>query len=68
MRADWTRPDDRIARYLARNGRYAIPFNAVYGVGAPDGIVLSELLTEGAVIDAVTKARSAQGKISVKGS
>lgn len=59
MRADWTRPDDRIARYLARNGRYAIPFNAAYGVGAPDGIVLSELLTEGAVIDAVMKARTA---------
>ena len=57
MRADWTKPDDQIARYLARNRRYAIPFNAVYGPGAPEGIVLSELLTEGAVIDAVTKAR-----------
>lgn len=57
MRADWTKPDDRIARYLARNGRYAIPFNAVYGPGAPEGIVLSELLTDKAVIDALTKAR-----------
>lgn len=57
MRADWTKPDDQIARYLARNRRYAIPFNAVYGPGALEGIVLSELLTEGAIIDAVTKAR-----------
>ena len=33
MRADWTRPDDAIARYLAGFGRYGIPFNAVYGTG-----------------------------------
>jgi suppressor for copper-sensitivity B len=56
MQADWTRPDDRIARYLAVNSRYGIPFNAVYGPGAPDGIVLPELLTEGVVLDALTKA------------
>jgi len=56
MQADWTRPDDRIARYLAANDRYGIPFNAVYGPGAPDGIVLPELLSEGAVLDALAKA------------
>ena len=56
MQADWTRPDDRIARYLAANGRYGIPFNAVYGPGAPDGILLPELLSESAVLDALTRA------------
>ncbi len=35
MEADWTRPDDGIAAYLASFGRYGIPFNAVYGPGAP---------------------------------
>ncbi|MCR6633235.1 MAG: thioredoxin family protein [Magnetospirillum sp.] len=56
MRADWTKPDDSIARYLASFDRYGIPFNAVYGPGAPDGIALSELLTEAEVLAALDKA------------
>ena len=56
MQADWTRPDDSIARYLAANNRYGIPFNAVYGPGAPKGIVLPELLSESAVLEALEKA------------
>jgi suppressor for copper-sensitivity B len=56
MQADWTRPNDDIARFLAANNRYGIPFNAVYGPGAPDGIVLPELLSERAVLDALAKA------------
>lgn len=55
--ADWTRPDEAITTYLASFGRYGIPFNVVYGPGAPDGIVLPELLTEEAVLDALAKAR-----------
>ncbi|MGE5516293.1 MAG: protein-disulfide reductase DsbD family protein [Bacteroidota bacterium] len=57
MRADWTKPDDGIARYLASFNRYGIPFNAAYGPGAPDGIPLSELLTEAEVLAALDKAR-----------
>ena len=57
MRADWTRPDDAIARYLAGFGRYGIPFNAVYGPGAPDGVALPELLSPGTVLDALAEAR-----------
>ncbi|MGE5476354.1 MAG: protein-disulfide reductase DsbD family protein, partial [Bacteroidales bacterium] len=53
MRADWTTPDDGIARYLASFNRYGIPFNAVYGPGAPDGIALPELLTEAEVLAAL---------------
>jgi suppressor for copper-sensitivity B len=56
MQADWTQPNDGIARFLAANNRYGIPFNAVYGPGAPDGIVLPELLSERAVLDALAKA------------
>lgn len=56
MEADWTRPNADIARYLARFGRYGIPFNVVYGPAAPDGIVLPELLTEAAVEDALARA------------
>lgn len=57
MQADWTRPDDAIAAYLSSFGRYGIPFNAVYGPGAPDGIALPELLTADAVMAALDKAR-----------
>ncbi|HJS31791.1 MAG TPA: protein-disulfide reductase DsbD domain-containing protein [Alphaproteobacteria bacterium] len=56
VRADWTRPDDRIAMYLASFGRYGIPFYAVYGPGAPDGLVLPEVLTPEAVLGAFEKA------------
>ena len=56
LKADWTRPDPAIQQYLASFGRYGIPFNAVYGPGAPAGIALPELLTEGAVLAAIKKA------------
>ena len=61
MRADWTRPDEGIARYLASHGRYGIPFNMVYGPGAPQGITLPELLTEGAMLEALDRARGRDG-------
>ncbi|PRY94624.1 suppressor for copper-sensitivity B [Hasllibacter halocynthiae] len=57
MRADWTRPDPAILDYLIENGRYGIPFNAVYGPAAPEGIVLPEILTTRAVEDAIEAAR-----------
>jgi suppressor for copper-sensitivity B len=56
MRADWTRPDPGIAAYLRGFGRYGIPFNAVYGPGAPSGIVLGEILTQDDVLAAFTQA------------
>ena len=56
MRADWTRPDARIADYLASFGRYGIPFNAVYGPGAPGGLPLPELLSADAVLAAIDQA------------
>jgi suppressor for copper-sensitivity B len=56
MLADWTRPSDDIGRYLASFGRYGIPFNAVYGPAAPQGIALPELLGTDAVLDALGRA------------
>ena len=58
LKADWTKPSDVISRYLAKFGRYGIPFNAVYGPGAPDGIALPELLTRDVVLNALDKARA----------
>lgn len=56
MQADWTLPSPAISAYLARFGRYGIPFNAVYGPGAPEGVALPELLTRDAVLAAIEKA------------
>ena len=56
LRADWTRPDPEIAAFLAAHDRYGIPFDAVFGPGAPEGIVLPELLTESAVLKALRQA------------
>ena len=60
MQADWTRPDPAIGAYLASYGRYGIPFNIVYGPGAPGGVVLPELLTTGDVGAALDKAEGAR--------
>ncbi len=56
MRGDWTRPDQRIADYLARFNRYGIPFNAVYGPGVSEPILLPEVLTPSRVLEAVARA------------
>jgi suppressor for copper-sensitivity B len=57
MQADWTNPDPLIADLLHKYGRYGIPFNIVYGPGAPEGIVLPELLTPTLVVKALDKAQ-----------
>lgn len=56
MRGDWTRPDPALTRYLESFDRYGIPFNAVYGPGRPQGELLPELLTAGAVERALDRA------------
>lgn len=57
MLADWTNPDPAISAYLASFGRYGIPMNAVYGPGAPNGILLPELLDSDSVLDALKRAK-----------
>jgi suppressor for copper-sensitivity B len=57
MQADWTAPDDGIARYLAGFGRYGIPFDAVYGPALPQGEALPELLSPDVVTAALARAK-----------
>jgi suppressor for copper-sensitivity B len=59
MRADWTRPNSAIARYLREFGRYGIPFNVVYGPRAPQGVVLPEILTPAIVLRGLAQAEGA---------
>ncbi len=56
MQGDWTRPNAKIAAYLKSFGRFGIPFNAVYGPGAPKGEALPELLTTNMVLVGLNKA------------
>ena len=56
MRADWTKPSDEIAGYLASFGRFGIPFNVIYGPEAPQGVVLPELLSDDSVRDGLAQA------------
>lgn len=56
MRGDWTQPDDKIAQFLMHYKRAGIPFNMIVGTCAPEGIILSELLTRDAIRDALEKA------------
>ncbi len=66
MQADWTRPDPVISAYLARHRRYGIPFDAVYGPGAPGGVLLPELLSRDAVLDAIGKAGGGKAAAEAK--
>ena len=64
MQADWTHPDAAISRYLSSFGRYGIPFDAVYGPGAPRGIPLPELLSAAAVLAALDRAQGPSATVS----
>ena len=66
MRADWTRPDPAVTAYLQSFGRYGVPLDVVYGPGAPEGIALPELLTQGAVMDALRQAGAPHGREAAK--
>ena len=57
LRADWTKPDPAISAYLARHDRFGIPFNIIYGPSAPEGIILSELLSFEVITTALTAAQ-----------
>lgn len=57
MKADYTRPSEKIQNYLVKNGTYAIPFNKVYGPAKPEGVILKEVLTKEVVRKAVYDAK-----------
>lgn len=56
MRGDITKPDETIMDFLRKNGRFAIPFNAVYGQGAKNGLLTSELLSKKELLDYIDQA------------
>lgn len=56
LRGDWTKANERITQYLKSNNTFGVPFNKVYGPGAPEGITLPVILTKAKVMDALEKA------------
>jgi suppressor for copper-sensitivity B len=57
MRGDITKPNEEIMNYLHKNNRFAIPFNAVYGPHAQQGLLASELLTKKELFELIEKAK-----------
>jgi len=57
LRADITKPDPDVMKFLAKHNRYAIPFNAVYGPNARNGILASEFLNKKQLLDLIEKAK-----------
>jgi suppressor for copper-sensitivity B len=45
LRLDWTKPNEKIKQFLAKKGRYGIPFNEIYSPLIPNGKIFPELLT-----------------------
>ncbi|GAL12141.1 membrane protein suppressor for copper-sensitivity ScsB [Vibrio astriarenae] len=57
MLGDWTRAQSTVTEYLRANNRFGVPFNIVYGPGAPEGIPLPVILNDQTVLDALNKAK-----------
>jgi thiol:disulfide interchange protein DsbD len=55
LRADWTQHDDAITQALAALGRSGVPAYALYAPGEESPRLLPEVLTQGIVLDALSK-------------
>tara|TARA_B100001564_G_C20423503_1_gene571192 strand:- start:134 stop:742 length:609 start_codon:yes stop_codon:yes gene_type:complete len=55
VRGDWSKPNENILKYLNENRRYGIPFNIIYSKTNPEGIPLSELLSNNEIIEILKK-------------
>ena len=57
IRADWTKPNEKINLFLEKYDRFGIPFNAFFSSKFPNGILLSELLSEKEIVNAINKIK-----------
>ncbi|WP_269715313.1 protein-disulfide reductase DsbD family protein [Caulobacter sp. NIBR2454] len=56
MVADWTNRNAEIAQTLAEHGRAGVPLYLVYGAKGGEAVILPQLLTPGAVTEAIEAA------------
>lgn len=57
MRGNITKPNQEISDFLRSHNRFAIPFNAIYGPNAQNGIVTKELLNKEEFLSLINKAQ-----------
>ena len=57
VRADWTKPDKEIDSFLNKFNKFGIPFNAFFSLKYPEGIIMSEILTEKEIIKSIEKLK-----------
>ena len=57
FRGDITKPNPKIMEFMRKHNRFAIPFNAVYGPNAPEGLLTSELLNKKELIKLINQAQ-----------
>tara|TARA_B100000614_G_scaffold245209_1_gene250090 strand:+ start:491 stop:907 length:417 start_codon:yes stop_codon:yes gene_type:complete len=57
VRADWTRPSKEIDNFLKKYNRFGIPLNAFFSPKYPEGILLSEILSEKQILNSIEKMK-----------
>ena len=57
VRGDWTKPSKKIDAYLKKYNRFGIPFNAFFSPKYPNGLLLSEILSEKQILDSIVKIK-----------
>ncbi len=57
IKADWTQPNEKIDKFLKKYNKFGIPFNAFYSTKFPDGIIMSEILTEKEIFETYNKVK-----------
>ncbi len=57
VRADWTKPNEQINVFLKKYNRFGIPLNAFFSSKYPDGLLLSEILSEKQILDSIKKIK-----------
>ena len=62
LQADWTSPNDEIAKFLASNGRFGIPFDIIFSPQLETPIILPEILTTEKLLSSIKKASLSQTK------
>jgi len=60
LRGDWSRPSETITHFLQQRGSVAVPFNQIYGPGAPRGVVLSPLLDRTTLLKTLNDAKGTE--------
>ena len=58
VRADWTKPNMQVNKFINQYDRFGIPFNAFFSKNYPKGILLSELLSKKDIEDAIKKIKA----------